>query len=424
MQLFIKFYNSLLDLSEPLLKAHLNRRIKRGKEDAARINERFGISNIARGEKPVFWFHAASVGESLSLLPVFERMQKDYPDVQLMITTGTVTSAEMMAKRLPEGIIHQYFPLDNPKWVCNFLDHWKPNVAFWTDSEFWPAMFNEIKNRKIPLILLNTRISKDSFKKWLLVKPIIKEIMSAFTICLGPSNEVEKAKILGAKAVKATDNMKYCTKAQPYKEAMLKELQEYIGDRKVILWSSTHEGEEEIALYVHKNLAEEFKDLLTIILPRHTTRKDELKKLMDSSGLSHKFRSDLKLPSKEDAVYIADTMGETGLFYKFSGICVMGGTFCDVGGHNLIEPAHYACKIFYGPQIFNFLTIHEDFASRNAAVQVQTKEEMVAILQKFLRAPGDFSKMGLEAQKLAQEKAMIIDNILNEISPFIKEAIK
>lgn len=407
----------------PFLHVKLKKRLAAGKEEKSRLNERFGLSDKEREDKRLVWFHAASVGESIAILPLINRFLRDYKDIQIMVTTGTVTSAEMMKKRLPEGAFHQYTPMDNPVWVNNFLDHWQPDFVIWTESELWPSMLSEIKSRNIPAILLNVRMSYKSFKRWSYAKATAVKILSAFKECIGPRTEVEKLQKLGYENVKVIDNLKYCTPAQAYEEKSLLDLTNATVGKKILLWSATHKGEEEIAVSIHKKLSAEIDNLLTIILPRHPNRKDEIVDMLKQQGMNYSCRSEGKLPTAENNIYVADTMGETGLFYKLCGICVMGGTFVDVGGHNIIEPAHYACKIFYGPQIFNFATIHEDFTARGASVQVQTEDEMAKELLTALKNPEHFAKMGEEAHKLAKEKESIIDNIMKEISPYMESIV-
>jgi len=416
-------YKILSSFSEPVLKLHLARRIKIGKEEADRINERLGIPSRPRGKGKIIWLHAASVGESLAALPLINKILQDYK-VEVMVTTGTVTSAKLMKEKLPQGAFHQYIVLDNPNWVKTFFDNWKPDLVLWTESEFWPNILGEIKARKIPALLLNVRVSINSFNKWKFAKGFISEMLEAFSLCLGPRTEIEKLIKLGAKRAEVCDNIKYCTKAQAFDENKFKELQAAVGDRKMVLWSSTHKGEENIACEAHKELVKSFPNLLTIILPRHATRKEEIKDVLKTIGLKAKFRSDNEMPNKDDSVYVADTMGETGLFYKLCDICVMGGTFAKtVGGHNIIEPAHFKCKIFYGPYMFNFATVAEDFEERKASISVKTPEEMIAQLTHALKTSQDFSIMAEEAQKLAKEKELIMDKIMEKVSPFIKSIL-
>lgn len=414
-----KVYRALSYAAEPFLKIHVIKRIKKGKEEAERINERFGISSLSREEGALIWLHAASVGESLAALPLISKIIEEYK-VKVMVTTGTVTSAKLMKDKLPVGAFHQYIALDNPKWVRNFLNHWKPSLVLWTESEFWPNILTEIKERKIPALLLNVRISGKSYNKWKFAKGFISEILEAFSLCMGPRTEIEKLIQLGAKNAQVCDNIKYCTKAQAFSEDSLNELQKSIGSRHIVLWSSTHRGEEDIAVSIHKELLKDFPDIMTIILPRHPNRKEEIKELLAKSGMKAKFRSNQELPSAEDSFYVADTMGETGLLYKLCNICVMGGSFAEIGGHNIIEPAHFGCKIFYGPSMFNFATIKEDFEERKASLSVNTPEEMAEKLKEALKTPENFSKMGEEAMKLAKEKEKIMDNIMERIAPFIK----
>ena len=282
--MFIGIYNNLVRILYPVaIKRYIEKRKKIGKEDIKRFNERVGRTQKARPQGRLIWLHGASVGESISMLPLINRLLELYPDVNVMVTTGTTTSAEVMAKRLPERAFHQYLPIDNPVFTTRFVRHWQPSIALWFESEFWPAMLSTIKRKNIPLILINGRISNKSFKRWQQFDFIIKELLDCFTACLGQSEEdAYRLRILGAKDAMCLGNLKYAGLPIPVDKEKKAEIQTQIGDRPVWLVSSTHNDEEfKIGRFL-KELQAKHPNLLTLIAPRHPNRGVEIRdKLRD-----------------------------------------------------------------------------------------------------------------------------------------------
>lgn len=415
-------YKNLMKRSTPLLEAYLSRRMQRGKEDPLRFPERRGQPSRARGTKPLVWLHAASVGESQSLLVLIQRLLRDYPDIQVMVTTGTVTSAKLMAERLPTGAFHQYMPVDHPDWTESFLNHWQPDLVIWSESEFWPNMLTSIRERRIPAVLLNARMSEKSFRQWHLARNLIGGILKTFTLCLAQNpSEAHRLRHLGAPTVAVSGNLKYAALPLPYDPLKLDVLKDAIGDRPYLLWASTHPGEEKIACRIHKRLQKIFPSLLTIIVPRHPQRGADIAALVQRAGLRGNLRSEGKLPEATHPLYIADTLGELGLFYQLCRLCILGGSFVSVGGHNPIEPAQFGCQIFYGPHMFNFITICDDFESRNATQRIGSIKELEQTLTTALQNPAAFSDMADAAQKWTQQQSHIVDDIATQLTPFLNK---
>lgn len=280
--MFIGIYNTLVRTLYPIvIRRYIEKRKKMGKEDVKRFNERVGRPTKPRPAGRLIWLHGASVGESISMLPLINRLLEIYPDAHVMVTTGTTTSAEVMAKRLPERAFHQYLPIDNPVFAARFIRHWQPTIALWFESEFWPGMLSTIKRRNIPLILINGRISNKSFKRWQQFDFVIKEILDCFTACLGQSEEdAYRLRALGAKDAMCLGNLKYAGLPIPVDEEKKKEIQDEIGERPVWLVSSTHSDEEsKIGRYL-KELSAKHEGLLTIIAPRHPTRGVEIRDIL------------------------------------------------------------------------------------------------------------------------------------------------
>ncbi len=424
--MLFKTYKTLTNITEPLFKHCIHMRLKKGKEDANRLNERFGQPQKARPDGKLIWFHAASVGEAVTLLALINKISDEHDDINLMLTTGTVTSANMIAKKLPKNAFHQYIPVDVSKWTESFLDYWKPDMVIWSESDFWPNILDGVNKRNIPTVLVNAIVSEEAFKTWnIFAKGFAKKMLGVFDLCLAQDDdEANRLTKLGAINVKTSTSLKYAADILSYDEKKLAELKTSIGDRPYILWASTHKGEEEIACEVHANLTKDVPNLLTIILPRHPARKEEIVEKLEKSGLTFNCRSDDTMPRKENDIYLADTLGETGLFYSLKPIFINGGTFVPIGGHNIIEPAMFGCPIFYGPDMSTCIAIHNDFAAQDASMQVASPEELQEVLLKAFKNPKEFNSMGERAKTLAQEKSHVIDEIMSDINPFINKALQ
>lgn len=422
--MLLALYRLMMQASTPLLGAYLQKRTRAGKEDAARAHERRGQPRLPRPAGALIWFHAASVGESLSLLALIERMRRDYPAAHVMVTTGTVTSAALMAARLPAGAFHQYIPVDHPRWVAGFLDHWRPDVALWAESELWPNMLCALKARGIPAVLLNARMSQESFLRWRYARGSIGEMLAAFDLCLAQNAaEAERLQVLGAPKAKVSANLKYAAAPLPHDAAALADLRQAVGDRPLLLWASTHAGEEARAFALHRILAVTYPDLLTVIVPRHPARGAEIASEAAAVGLPLVRRSGGEALPAEAGIYLADTMGELGLFYRLCPFVVMGGTFADIGGHNPIEPAQLGCTIFWGPVGYNFLTILDDFRSAQAIVEVADEQALSQAAASALSSLPAWRVYGERAARMTGEKSNVLDDIMRDIAPVIDAAL-
>lgn len=412
-----------MELFGPLLKLYLMKRRFRGKEHPARFAEREGVASQPRPDGKLIWCHAASVGESLSLLALVQHFVKTYPAVHVLVTTGTVASAELITKRLPAHAFHQFMPVDRPSWVGRFLDHWKPDLAIWTESELWPAILEQIHKRKIPAALVNARMSEGSYQKWQIAPALIRDVLSAFDVCLTQNPaEAERLQKLGAKNVCVGGNLKYASDMLPCAAEKLAALQKVMGDRPVWMAASTHQGEEEMIMRVSAVLREKFPDLLTIIVPRHSKRGGEISDICRQAKISYSRRTSGVLPSAGDAVYIADTMGELGVFFSAVKICCMGGSFVPVGGHNPIEPAHFGCAILYGPHMQNFKTVQADFDSQKAALSCQGAGDLAENVNRLLSAPQEVLALGTAAKRLAEDKKNVVEGVMDLLAPVLARA--
>ncbi|HET7085063.1 MAG TPA: 3-deoxy-D-manno-octulosonic acid transferase [Rhizomicrobium sp.] len=336
----------------PVAPLLLKQRAARGKEDWARLNERLGMAGLQRPAGKLIWVHGASVGESLSALPLIERLL-EMDQTSVLVTSGTVASAAMMSQRLPPGTLnqhalHQFVPLDTPRAVARFLDHWRPDAGLFVESDLWPNLILQAHARGVKLALVNARISARSTERWRWAKKSVAALLGAFDLVLAQDEEgAARFRKLGARAVEVVGSLKADAPPLPVDEDALAALRQAIGGRPVLLAAQTHPGEDETVLPAHDQLRGRFSDLLTILVPRHTGRGSDLEMLCGTRA--YKRRSTGGQISPQTAIYIADTMGELGLFYRLAPFCFLGGTLVPLGGHNVLEPAQLHCAVLAGP---------------------------------------------------------------------------
>lgn len=413
-------YAGLTTLGGPLVKLILRQRLKSGREDAERINERKGLSSLERPEGPLVWVHAASIGEALSVMRLVEALPERYPALNILVTTGTVTSARLLAERLPPRVLHQYVPMDRSQWVRRFLDHWRPDAAFWVESEIWPNLVLETQGRGIPMVLLNARMSARSFARWRRFPGLITRLMKGFSVVLA-QDEIEAGRLieLGARPVLTPGNLKFAAALLPADDDALEKLKAMIGTRPCWVATSTHEGEEEIAAYAHNRLAVTHKELLTIIVPRHPARGNAIATKLAASSLNVARRSAGAPITAETDIYIADTLGELGLFYRVARLALVGGSMIPHGGQNLLEPARLGCAILHGPYMDNFRAIVDEMAARGGAAEVADAEELVKAVNQLLDNDDLCNQMTAAAAEIAGAKESIIDTVLGHLEPVL-----
>ena len=355
--LTLRAYRVLTAMAVPAADVVLNYRLKRGKELADRLPERRGQSSIARPDGPLVWLHSASVGEMLSILPLVERIRAR--DTNVLVTAGTVTAAELAERRLPPGVIHQFAPLDVPQFVARFLDHWRPDLALFVESDLWPNLIMAGAARNIPLILVNGRLSERSFGRWQTLPRTIGALLSCFDLCLAQTaGDAARYAGLGAPRYVTTGNLKLDVPAPPADASRLLALQAALGARPVIAAASTHPGEEIELVDVHRRLKPSFPGLLTILVPRHPERGPGIVGIARGAGLKSAQRSLGELPERDTEIYVADTLGELGLIYRVAPIVFIGGSLVSHGGQNPIEAAKLGAAILHGPHVWNFAEIY------------------------------------------------------------------
>ncbi|PWE32641.1 3-deoxy-D-manno-octulosonic acid transferase [Maritimibacter sp. 55A14] len=365
----------------------LDRRLSEGKEDAPRIGERMGAPGADRPEGPLVWFHAASVGETLSLLELIRRMGEARPEAHFLVTTGTVTSATILATRLPPRTLHQYVPLDIRAAVVRFLDHWKPDLAVWTESEFWPRLMHETHRRGVPMVLVNARMSRNSQKRWRWARGLLRSLLGSFDHVLAQDRVTAgylRRLRVPASRIEVAGTLKEGSAALPCNEAERAALAAQLDRRPVWLAASTHPGEEEIVVTAHSEAARSARRLLLIIAPRHPERGPAIARTLRKAGWEVALRSADEEPEEETQIYIADTLGEMGLWYRLAPVSFVGGSLVEIGGHNPFEPGALGSAILHGPHVANFADVYARLAAAGGALEVQDAEGLGARLVEVL----------------------------------------
>ncbi len=416
----LKLYRLLSLLMTPVAPLILKSRSMRGKEDPARIGERSGRAGIPRPAGKLIWFHAASMGEATSVLPLIHRLCALCPDLHILMTTVTVTSARNIAPRLPERAFHQFAPLDTPCAVRRFLVHWKPDMALWVESEFWPNMMTATRRTACPMVLLNARISAHSMKKWQRARSMIQELLGCFSLILAKSNEdASRLKNLGAQHVEMLGNLKFSSPSLEADPKIMSEMLAKIGDRPVWLASSTHPGEEEIIAEAHQKLRESYPALLSIIVPRHSRRGAEIRQMLTGIGLRIAQRSTGEAIASDTDIYLADTMGELGIFYRLAGIVFIGGSLVPHGGQNPFEPARLDCAILYGPHMDNFRDFSHELEAAQASLRIQNASDLATRVGDLLRDHERQEALAKAALKAARDTQKVLDKVSEALQPFL-----
>lgn len=412
----IAAYRMATTALSPMVPALLHRRWRRGKEDRDRASERLGISDVARPDGPLVWVHGASNGECLAALPLIETfVAKGF---RVLVTSGTVTSAELMRTRLPSGALHQFVPLDAPAATARFLKHWLPDVGLFVDSDLWPNLVLGAKAAGTRLALVNARISQRSFESWRWARKSAAAILGAFDVCLAQDDEnAARFRLLGARDVRVVGSLKEDAPPLPYDPAILAELKTQIGGRRVLLAAQTHPGEDETVLPAHDALRARYRDLLTIIVPRHPSRGNEIVELCATRKSRQRSKGDTI--EADTAVYVADTMGELGLFYRLAQFAFVGGTLVPRGGHNPLEPARLHCAVLAGPHIYNSASAYRAVFEAQEIGRVTSSSDIAALATRlfddpeFAKTVGDAAARGAMSLGGAVEKTFEAVNALS-----------
>lgn len=401
------------------------RRIAKGKEDPERLSEKFGIASIPRPTGKVLWIHAASMGESLSVIPLVQEIKTHYPHWHILMTSGTVTSARIIEKRLGHGVLHQYMPLDFQKFVKRFMNFWTPDLVFWVESELWPHALLEIKRRGIPAVSINTRISPRSLKRWGYFPKTFDSMLSTFSMILPQTQNLQESlKSLGFKQSQFIGNMKFASKPDLERHQELLELiKPLIGKRSCFMAASTHPGEEPFINRISLALQKTYPDLLTIIAPRHPDRVGSIIQELgrqDCVTLSALQTGQGIKNFKSIGLLIVDQMGVLNAFYSLKPMVFVGGSLVPHGGQNPIEPSFFGCSVLFGPHMFNFSEVTKGLIDAGGAVEVVGEEVLLSQVDALLSKPKIRHTMEKNAQKYVADHGQIIERAMALLAPYFE----
>jgi 3-deoxy-D-manno-octulosonic-acid transferase len=418
--LTLHVYRALTAAATPLAPALISHRLKHGKEHVARINERYGESKVARPPGPLVWVHGASVGELLAVIPLIGRIR--HRGFGVLCTSGTVTSANLAEQRLPRGVIHQFVTLDAPRFVNRFFDHWRPDMALFVESDLWPNLIVTTAGRKIPLILVNARLSERSFKRWRQVPGTIAALLRCFDLCLAHSAaHAARYRELGAPRVVTTGNLKLDVPDPPADPEPLAALKAAIADRPVFVGASTHPGEEIVLIEAHRRLRATFPRLLTIVAPRHPDRGPGILEIANAANLKVGLRSRGALPDLDTDIYVADTLGELGLLYRLAPVVFVGGSLASHGGQNPIEAIKLGAAILHGPHVWNFAEIYAALDQACGSKPVCDVEELAARAGAWLTNANQRASVVAAARATVADLGGALEQTLAALEPYLMQ---
>jgi 3-deoxy-D-manno-octulosonic-acid transferase len=414
-------YRFLSTLLSPLIFLFLFIRLAKGKEDKLRFKERFGFATQPRPNTKLIWLHAVSVGEVNSSFALISELLKTSKNYSVLLTTTTLTSAKIVAQKLPEfegRVIHQFLPVDVIFCVRKFLKFWQPRAVIFMESEIWPNMIIESRTHGAVSFLVNARMSEKSFRNWSFAKKIGFNIFDFFALIFVQKKEdQERFKKVTEQQVFFYGNLKSQAEILRFDESQLSQLKSQIGTRPTWLASNTHKGEEEIVVRIHNSLKQKFPNLLTILVPRHPNRAEEIKQLLQ--GLNVAQRSQHQSITSSTEIYLADTLGELGIFYRLVNFTFLGGSFVDVGGHNPYEPAKLGCAVISGKKVFNAKEIFEKLTAENACVMVDFEAQLKEKIAEFLQNPNTVQDMSNRALRVVNDSENIAAKIVEKIDNFL-----
>ena len=406
---------NLIFLLSPLIIIY---RLLKKKEDIKRFKEKFCFFSKKKSYGNLIWFHGASVGEIKSIIPIIEKLERDKKVKKILITSNTLSSSKIISQYKFKKTLHQFFPIDTNFLSQKFLNFWKPSVAFFIDSEIWPNMFYNLEKKKIPIVLLNGRITKKTFKNWSLVPSFSRNIFSKFELCLSSSIESKKFLTkLGAKKVKFLGNLKF---SQSEKEnfQLSQKLKKFFLNRKIWCASSTHNNEEIFCGKIHIELKKKYKNLLTIIIPRHVDRVKYIKSDLNELNLTVHSHEDLGKIKRETDIYLVDTYGKTKSFYNHCKNVFLGGSLISHGGQNPLEAAQFGCNVLHGPNVFNFSEIYKFLQKNNIAKKVANQSDMLSELDKLFGRKNPSKQIQKKLNSIGDK---ILKNSYYEIGKLLKK---
>jgi 3-deoxy-D-manno-octulosonic-acid transferase len=413
-------YRGLTVAATPAVRLYLARRCRHGKEDQARLGERFGIASCARPSGPLLWLHAASVGESMSLLSLTERIAAERPAIEILMTTGTVAAARLLETRMPERMRHQYAPVDLAAAVDRFLDHWRPDLAIWVESELWPNLVLATQRSGVPQILVNARLSARSLQRWRAVPGLVRPMLRAFSLVLAQDDrQAERFRRLGAGSVACVGDLKMAAAPLAADPAALAALRRQTAGRPLWLAASTHPGEEEIVAAAHARVARNHPRLLTILAPRHPPRGPVIAQAL-RPGHPHLARRAAGDGITDDTgIYLADTLGELGLFFRLVEIAFIGGSLVGKGGHNPFEAARLDCAVLHGPDMTNCAAMAAALDDAGAAIRVHDVASLADAVSRLIADPDERARRAAAGARVAAGGAGAADAVLARLAPWL-----
>jgi 3-deoxy-D-manno-octulosonic-acid transferase len=393
-------------------------RLFKKKEDPLRFKEKFCFFTKKKSKGKLIWFHGASVGEILSVIPLIEKLEKNKKINQILLTSNTLSSSKIISNLKLKKTIHQFFPIDTNYHTQKFLNYWKPSIVIFIDSEIWPNMITNIKKKSIPLILLNARITKKSFKKWKMFSSSTKELFQKFDICFSSSIQSKKyLQSLGAETIKYIGNLKF-SQTEKNEDFLNKNLKKYFLSKKIWCAASTHNTEEKFCLIAHKKLKKRHKNLLTIIIPRHIDRTKSIIEEVKNLNLKVHTHDSKKKISNDTDVYLVNSYGKTKSFFKICKTVFLGGSLIKHGGQNPLEAARYGCKILHGPNVSNFQEIYSLLNKYNVSNQITNLNGITNNVDKLFNNKTNSSNIKNKIKGLGDK---ILNSTLKEVNFFIKK---
>jgi len=415
--LALKLYRALTGLAEPLAPLLLDRRAKRGKEDFGRLNERLGKPKLKRPSGPLFWLHGVSVGESMSLLPLVERLRSERKDAHVLVTSGTVTSAELLAKRLPGNVIHQFAPVDAPHAVAGFLDHWKPDVGVFVESELWPNLILGARDRGVKMVLASARITEHTAKNWARTPKSAHDLLAAFTLVLAQDAETEgRLESLG-RASDGRLNLKYAGDPLPFDTNALAAAKKAAGRRPILLAASTHAGEEELVLEAYQRLDTDRRgNPLLVIVPRHRERGAAITEQSRAVGFATGRYGEGDGFSSECDVYVADSLGELGLWFRLAHNAFLGGSLLpNIGGHNPLEAVQVGTPVISGRHVANWAAVYRDLEDAGLAQMLAEPTALTAAWEHSLDTADTRAAIQKKAAAIQAQRAAEVEEAVHRI---------
>ena len=392
-------------------------RLIKNKEDKSRFKEKFCFFTKKRGKGNLIWFHGSSVGEILSVIPLIEKLEKKKSIDKILVTSSTLSSSKVLSRFKLNKTIHQFFPIDSDILAKKFLNYWQPSAAIFIESEIWPNILKNVRKKNIPLILLNARITKKSFNRWKMIPYIAKKLFESFDICFSQNQETRKhLKHLGAKKIKSLGNLKFSESKSQKNYNFHNKLKKIFKYKRIWCAASTHNSEEKICALAHKKLKSKYKNLLTIIIPRHIQRSNNIINEIKDLDLNVQIRSTDNKISKNTDIYLVDSYGETKSFYKICKTVFLGGSLINHGGQNPLEPARFGCKILHGPYVQNFSEVYNFLEKNNLSSKFHNTEQLVNSVKKSFSTKTNFTNKTIKLKKMG---SYILNKTFTDISNYL-----